>query len=287
MITGKALIVNADDFGLSQSVNLGILEAHHQGIVTSTTLLANGPAFEQGVQLLGGAPGLGVGVHLNVLRGRPLCHPDTLPLLTRHGRFHLTWSRMHHTLVPGMLQEIEREYRAQIEKVAEHGMAITHLDGEKHHHQFPPLFRLVTRLLQDYRIPAVRCALEPLTARYGLTKMAKVSMLNLFIGRNLRALRGTAIRHAHTQAGIAMTGGMTPDGLERLLRHLPAGITELCCHPGRTDGGHHSQIYDFGEFYIDATRETELSLLTASSVQRVLSAQGIQRITYAGLNPSG
>ncbi|MEO5345451.1 MAG: ChbG/HpnK family deacetylase [Magnetococcus sp. YQC-9] len=281
------LIVNADDFGLSRSVNEGILTAHHDGIVTSTTLLANGPAFDHAVSQLRGAPRLGVGVHLNILRGAPLNPPNSLPLLTRDGHFHLTLSRMIHTFRPAMLKEIEREYTAQIERVSGCGIAITHLDGEKHHQQFPPLFNLLPKLLAHHRIPAVRCAPEPPTTGYGLTKLVKITMLNLFIWHNRHLLRTAHIPHPNRQEGIAMTGLMDASGLKTVLRRLPPGISELCCHPGRVDADHTRQTAVFGSFYIDSTRETELKLLISPAIRTCVAQAGIRLITYRELSHQG
>ncbi|MBF0191886.1 MAG: ChbG/HpnK family deacetylase [Magnetococcales bacterium] len=282
---GHALIVNADDFGLSDGINRGILESHRNGIVTSATVLANGPAFEHAMESSRDCPGLGIGVHLNVLRGPPLLDAATLPHITRHGRFHLSWKTLPATFHPRALREIEREYRAQIERVLSHGIRITHLDGEKHHHQFPPLFRLVMRLLENYRIAAVRCAPEPLTLQYGLTKTFQVSMLNLLIWNNLRRLHGRPVRCADHQTGIAMTGHMNPISLKNTLRALPSGVNELCCHPGQVDAAHRRQTADFGSFYIDSTRESEQKALTAPSLRQMLHAMGTRLITYADLSP--
>ncbi|MBF0271072.1 MAG: ChbG/HpnK family deacetylase [Magnetococcales bacterium] len=281
----KALIVNADDFGLSDGINRGILESHRNGIVTSATVLANGPAFDHAMEASRECPALGIGVHLNVLRGAPLLDPATLPHITRHGRFHLSWKNLSSTFHPRVLDEIEREYRAQIERVLSQGIPITHLDGEKHHHQFPPVFRLVIRLLERYRIPAVRCAPEPLTLQYGLTKTLKVSMLNLMIWNNLRQLQDRTVGRADHQTGIAMTGHMTPISLANTLRALPFGVNELCCHPGWVDAAHRRQTADFGPFYIDSTRESECKALTAPNLRQLLHVTETRLITYADLPP--
>ncbi|MBF0341448.1 MAG: ChbG/HpnK family deacetylase [Magnetococcales bacterium] len=283
-MTDRQLIVNADDFGLSQSINQGILESHRRGIVTSTTVLANGRAFEQGMELLKSTPGLGVGVHLNVLRGPPLLDPAELPEITRQGRLYLSWKRLPVALFRRERLQIEREYRAQIERVLAQGIPVTHLDGEKHHQQFPPLFSLVLRLAESYRIPALRCAMETPTLQHGLTKMVKVSMLNLMIWSNLRRLPHGPIRHADHQTGIAMTGNMQPLHLEQTLRTLSPGIHELCCHPGRVDATHRLETRDFGSFYIDSTREAELAILTAPSIRQALQDADIRLISYAHLS---
>ena len=88
----RQLIVNADDFGLTEAVSSGILDAHRNGIVTSTTLMANGEAFDAAVAMSRRAPRLGIGVHLNLTSGKPVSPAQRIPsLIDRRGRLH--WSR--------------------------------------------------------------------------------------------------------------------------------------------------------------------------------------------------
>lgn len=286
-MTERRLIVNADDLGLSHGVNQGILTAHQHGIVSSATLLANGPAFDDAVTRIRQTPELGVGVHLNILRGPPLLETAQLPEITRDGRFHLTWATLFQTCRHPVLAAVEREYRAQIERVLDHGVRITHLDGEKHHHQFPPLFDLTVRLLEAYTIPAVRCAPERTTPRYGLKKMAGVATLNLLIRRNRHHLRRTGIAHVRWQTGIAATGHLDRTALAALLAALEPGDSELCCHPGHVDDQHQRESAGFGRFYIDASRDAEIAALTDPAIGRSLEEAGIRRITYAQLAGKG
>ena len=119
------LVVNADDFGLTQSVNAGIVEAHGHGILTSTTLLANGAAFDGAVEAARNARGLGVGVHLNLTEGRPVSNPRDVPSLVNAGGelYGGPGGVMRRLLVGQMrLEEVEREFAAQIEKVRRAGI---------------------------------------------------------------------------------------------------------------------------------------------------------------------
>src|SRR5262249_48026924 len=127
----RSLIVNADDFGLADGVNLGILDAHFKGVVTSTTLLANGSAFDNAVMMLKSAPELGVGIHLNLTQGPPVSPASMIPTLL-NCRKHLylsprsLWSAIKGHRVS--LSELEMELRAQIRKVINAGISPTHLD---------------------------------------------------------------------------------------------------------------------------------------------------------------
>ncbi|MBF0531647.1 MAG: ChbG/HpnK family deacetylase [Candidatus Omnitrophica bacterium] len=279
----KKLIVNADDFGLSRGVNRGIMTCYHSGIVRSASLMANGRAFDDAVAAARDVPGLGVGAHLNVVRGRPIAKADFIPHIVREGRFFLTGAVLALRCSRTMLAEIETEYRAQIEKILQANVKITHLDGEKHHHCFPPLFERVLRLAEEYAIPAVRLAKETPRLSAGI-KVFQTLPLWACAGFNQRQLRRSAARSADFQQGIHLTGRMNREQVRDILRTLPPGVTELCCHPGYVDESHQQDIQDQGRFYIDATREAELRVLTDEAIQQEVTRLNIQLINYAGLN---
>src|SRR5215475_9262550 len=112
----RELVVNADDFGLTAQVSQGILDAHRQGIVTSTTLLANGSGFDAGVSMSRQAPQLGIGVHLNLTEGIPVSPAFDIPsLVDTRGRLHLTPGRLWAAILKRKvsLSDVEREVRAQ------------------------------------------------------------------------------------------------------------------------------------------------------------------------------
>ena len=159
----RQLIVNADDFGLTGAVSSGILDAHRNGIVTSTTLMANGGAFDAAVAMGRRAPRLGIGVHLNLTSGEPVSPAQRIPsLLDRSGRLHWSAGRLLRDIVTRQvdLAEAETELRRQIIKVRRAGILPTHLDGHKHVHVMPGVSDIVMRLAQEFSIPCVRCPRE-------------------------------------------------------------------------------------------------------------------------------
>jgi chitin disaccharide deacetylase len=136
----KKLIVNADDFGLTKRVSEAIVEAHRHGIVTSTTLMANGAAFDAATDLSRQMPRLGIGVHLNLSEGMPVSPAPRIPsLLSAHGRLHLTPGRLWKAIAMRRvsLADVETELRAQIAKIHRAGILPTHFDGHKHVHILP------------------------------------------------------------------------------------------------------------------------------------------------------
>jgi predicted glycoside hydrolase/deacetylase ChbG (UPF0249 family) len=286
----KNLIVNADDLGWTEGVNRGILEAFHHGIVTSTSLLANGAAFDGGVEAARAAPGLGVGVHLNLSDGPPIADRETVTtLLNDQGEFaggpeSLLLRRARGGL---SLLEVGNEWDAQIQKVRDAGIAPTHLDGHKHVHMLPGLFEVALRLAKRHGIGAIRVALEASSLRSALSAGAKrhsgVVMKQGVQARGLKLLAGDArelaeragISTADYFCGIAQTGELTREGVEQLVKSLPEGTTELMSHPGYVD----SELQKTATRLQDS-RQTELQILTDTGIRNLVASLGIRLIDY-------
>ena len=286
----KNLIVNADDLGWTDGVNRGIVEAFHHGIVTSTSLLANGVAFVGGVEAARSAPGLGVGVHLNLSDGPPVANPEKVAsLLNEHGEFaggseSLLLRRARRGLV---LAEVENEWDAQILKVRDAGITPKHLDGHKHVHMLPGLFEIALRLARRHGIAAIRVSLEASSLRAalasGVRKNAGVLMKQGMQARGLKLLardsreqaERAGISTADYFCGIAQTGALTREGVEQLLRSLPDGTTELMCHPGYADAALQKT-----PTRLQDSRQTELQILSDTGIRNLVASLGIRLIDY-------
>ena len=287
----KNLIVNADDLGWSEGVNRGIAEAHRNGIVTSASLLANGAAFILAVEQARTTPGLGVGVHLNLSDGPPTAEPETVTsLLNDTGDF----AGGPEGLLLKMARrgvdfgEVEREWEAQIVKVREAGIEPTHLDGHKHVHMLPGFFEIALRLAKRHGIAAVRVAHEESSLRTALAagrdQNTSVVMKQGVQARGLKLLARDAremaekagIATADYFCGIAQTGELTRDGVERLLRSLPEGTTELMVHPGYVDDALRKSPTRLQE-----SREQEVRILTDTGIRNVVASEGIRLIDYS------
>jgi predicted glycoside hydrolase/deacetylase ChbG (UPF0249 family) len=286
----KNLIVNADDLGWTDGVNRGILEAFHHGIVTSTSLLANGAAFAGGVEAARSAPGLGVGVHLNLSDGPPVAERETITsLLNDDGEFaggpeRLLLRRVRRGLILG---EVESEWDAQIQKVRDAGIAPTHLDGHKHVHMLPGLFEIALKLAKRHDIGAIRVSLEASSLRAALSSGKKLHAgVVLKQGVQARGLKLLA-RDAREQAeragistadyfcGIAQTGELTREGLAQFVKSLPDGTTELICHPGYADAALQKT-----QTRLQDSRQTELQILTDTGIRNLVASLGIRLIDY-------
>ena len=286
----KNLIVNADDLGWTDGVNRGIVEAFHHGIVTSTSLLANGAAFAGGVEAARSAPGLGVGVHLNLSDGPPVADRETVTsLLNNDGEFaggpeNLLLRRARRGL---SLAEVENEWDAQIQKVRDAGISPTHLDGHKHVHMLPGLFEIALKLAKRHDIGAIRVSLEASSLRAALSSGSKqnagVVMKQGVQARGLKLLARDAREQAGREGistadyfcGIAQTGELTREGMEQFVKSLPDGTTELMCHPGYADAALQKT-----PTRLQDSRQTELRILTDTGIRNLVASMGIRLIDY-------
>jgi predicted glycoside hydrolase/deacetylase ChbG (UPF0249 family) len=241
----KSLIVNADDFGLTTGVSRGIMDAHRRGIVSSTTLLVNGPLHEDLLVELR-ASGLGVGLHLNLTLGAPVSPPDRIPsLVDAEGHFLRDARRVAAVVKP---EQAERELRAQVETFVEiMGRAPTHLDSHHHVGRHSPILALVLDLAAEIGVP-VR------------SQDAEVR----------QAARGRRLR---TPDHFFGESGAEPYwSRERILAQLealPDGVTEFMTHPGYFDD-------ELAYSRYGKQREVELQGLTDPAVRQAIVARGIR-----------
>lgn len=246
------LIVNADDFGLTRGVNLGIIEAFQQGIVRSTTLMMGMPAVEHAAHLALQNPSLKVGVHLRLTTGRPMADnvgslmdktgTGKQGQLQPQGQF---WDNQ--TMSP---DHIEKELRAQIEHFLKLGIPLSHLDGHHHCHRHPQVAPVATRLAEEYQVP-VRPAQE-----------------------------STLYRHTTLGFSDAFYGDeLTPETLLNIVKkHLSyVQVLEMMAHPALVD----ESLLKASGYAIPRTRE--LAILTDPALSQALSDMGVSITDYSCL----
>jgi hopanoid biosynthesis associated protein HpnK len=289
----KQLIVNADDFGLTEQVSKGILDVHREGIVTSTTLMANGGAFDAAVTLARRSPRLSVGVHLNLTQGTPVSPPSKIPtLVDGRGRLHLSPSRLWGAITRRQvdLSDIETELRAQISKTRRAGIVPTHLDGHKHVHVLPGVSQIVIRLAKEFDIRYVRC---PFEADPGVWRLLMVGQsatpsvikqylvargVSHFAQRFRQKLEEAGLASPAQFYGLSNTGFLNTRSIQDILCRLREGVSELMCHPGYVDG----ELVKAGTRLL-AQREVEALALTARNVKKLVADEGIQLVSYRDL----
>ena len=159
------LILNADDFGLTSGINRAIGELHAAGVLTSTTLMANGPAFDDAIAVVRAHPTLGVGCHIVLTDGVPASPPETIPTLIGPDKksFRPSLIDFLKALLRGRIneEEVAREALAQIQKLQSAGVAVTHIDTHKHTHLFPAIARPLLAIAERTSVRAIRNPFEP------------------------------------------------------------------------------------------------------------------------------
>lgn len=280
-MTGRRLIVHADDLGLSLNVNEGIVKAYAEGIVTSTSLMANGAAFEHALAVVRSIPNLDIGVHLTLTEEAPICASDDIPtLLAEDGRLHAHAVTLLKRYLSRRicLEEVERELDSQIRMVLDHGIKVSHLDGHQHIHMMPAVRDRVGALAKRYAIPAIRNPSERiapymLKEKTGIARLLQLAGLNIFCA--MASTTGTMAPDRFF--GFFFGGNLTQENLLKILGNLPAaGTFELMCHPGTRDG--RTQYNHWGYHW-----QEELDALTSQETKVFLQRAGVELISYADL----
>jgi len=285
----RRLIVNADDFGFTAGVNRAIVEAHTHGIVTSSTLMANGRAFPEAVQLATTIPSLSVGCHVVLIDGEPVLEAPQLPSLTTATHFRDGLKSFAARAIAGRINsdQIAAEATAQIRKIQSAGIAVSHIDTHKHTHLFPKILRPLLRAAAACGVRALRNPFGPrlplrssqLLSRPSLwTRFAEVRVLRTFAGKFREAVDREGFRAPDGTLGIEVTGVLDESLFHAIARSLPEGAWEFVCHPGYNDAD-----LQAARTRLRASRETELRVLTLPTARELLAREGIELISYRDL----
>lgn len=280
-MTACRLIVHADDFGLTPQVNAGIVQAHRQGLVTSTSLMATGRAFAEAVGLARELPSLDLGVHLSLVEETPVLPAGRVAsLIADNGRFVAGAGAFLRRLLRGGidLRQVRAELEAQIAMVVDQGLPVSHLDGHQHLHVLPGVAAIVVELAGRFGIPAVRLPRERLRGDMFKPPVNAVRLAQMLVLHGF--CRGTALRRLRTPdyfLGFYDGGHLSPPRLRALLSHLPEGkICELMCHPGLAD-----RSPDYGHWRYD--HAGELAALCDPAIRDWLARRGVTLISYQEL----
>lgn len=281
----RRLIINADDLGADEARNEGIFEAIRAGIVTSASILANGPALDHALERIrsGGCERVSFGVHLNLSEGRPLA-AGLSRLAGPEGNF--LGKAGTHRLLSGeadaiLEAHIARETALQIGKLLDTGIAVTHIDGHQHVHVFPAALRVVTETAKGFGIRKMRVPDE--TDLPGgddidgdlLEEVRRFAFLGLEARKRLAAAGMASSDHFR---GLSLKGRLDLERLVELAGTLPEGTTELMVHPGRVPSR-----YPFSAFSSE-DRERELEALLDARFRLALDKAGVILISFRELD---
>ncbi len=280
----KRLIINADDLGADEGRNEGIFEAIRAGMVTSASLLPNGPALEHALAIIGrgGFEGVSFGIHLNLTEGRPLSH--RLKPLTGADAGFLGKAAAHRLLrdkAAGALGEaVFRETECQVTTLLGTGLPLSHIDGHQHIHVFPAVLDAVVTVAKRHRIRWIRIPDEPADDKTEGILQSQMEEARFFsgFGRSARSrLAETGLRASEHFRGMLLKGRLSAETLLAAIETLPDGLTELMVHPGRV-----TSRSDRGPFagFSTADREREIEALLNPGIRRALEKSGICLTNY-------
>jgi chitin disaccharide deacetylase len=289
----RRLIVNADDFGFTAGINRAIVEAHTRGIVTSSTLMANGRALQDAVRLAKTVPALSVGCHVVLIDGEPVLDAKQLPSLTsqrsNRARFRDGVKSFAARALTGRLDpdEIEAEASAQIRKLQSAGLDVSHADTHKHTHLFPAVLRPLLRAAGASGVYAIRNPFGPrkplksseLLLRPSLwTRYAEVRILRPLAAKFRDLARREGFATPDGTLGIVVTGALDERLFRAIAAVVPDGTWEFVCHPGYND-----RDLKAASTRLRESRETELRVLTMPEARDLMSSQRISLISYREL----
>lgn len=236
-MSNKKFILNADDFGMSKAFNKAVLDGYNLGFLTSTSLCANGPAFDPAVnEVIPECPNLGIGVHLNIIEGNALSDNKNFD----NGYLKLIYLSNN----SAFLEQTEKEFRLQIEKVLKH-TTVSHLDSHVHVHAIPKIFELTCKLAQEYQIKQVRTQFEKFYVVPDIKKhlnikyppnIAKIILLNSFTMKNRSLIEQYGLRTNDYIIGVGYTGMMDDKTIFHGLSAIDENATvEALIHPCKFD----------------------------------------------------
>jgi hopanoid biosynthesis associated protein HpnK len=281
----RQLIITSDDFGLSSGVNHAVERAWQDGILTNASIMPGGTAFDEAVEIARRNPGLQVGLHLTLVQGKAVLPPDRIPdLVDGDGNFtdNPVAAGMRYFFDKGLYKQVKQEIEAQIIKVRETGLALSHLDGHLNIHLHPTVFAFLCDLMPRHGITSFRLSRERLF--HNLTfdrerimgKTVERVIFGALTPHALPELKRLGIRHAGEVKGVLNSGRMTEEYILNILDGLEDGLTEIYFHPGMLPDEEISRRMP------DYRHEAELAAITSQQIRHKLDALGIELQNYRG-----
>lgn len=292
----RRLIVNADDFGMTRGINRAIVEVSRQGIVTSTTLMATAPAFDDAVTH---AAQLGshvsIGCHVILLDGTPVLPQARISSLLQPAsgqnqpEFRIKLGDFARAALSGKLdpEQVEAEVLGQINRLQDSGINVSHIDCHKHAHIFPAVLKPLLRAAKSRGVPAIR---NPFGRLFPLPfgrilrnpkmwrRVAELGVLASFAANFKREVENHGMRTPDGSVGVVDTGSLDLDSFLVIVDTLPEGTWEFVCHPGYNDAE-----LDQVRTRLRQSREQELEILTSPNAKAALRERSIELISYHDL----
>lgn len=274
----KCLIVNADDFGIDEEINRGIAECFRDGIVSSVSIVSNGPAFQDALNLVKKNTNIGIGVHLCLVGERSILPKEKIPSIVddkgflskdyRHFLYKICSNKVN-------FLEVKEELDAQIKKVLDSGIIPTHLDSHQYTHLIPPVFNIVVKLAKKYNIKWIRYPKQNKYPKFiPVDACIKKICLTFLSSYQLRALRKDNICYANFSYGVLTNGHLNECILRVFLEELHNGLNDITCHPGYKPK---NKRYDVWEYHW----EKETDTLKSECIKDLTKKLNIKLTNYA------
>ena len=221
----RRLVVNADDFGRSSSINHAVARAHREGILTTASLMVEEPAFTEAVALAKENPRLGVGLHLSL---------SSCPV---SAGFRFFFKR-------SLRPQLKAQIRGQLDKFIATGLTLDHVNSHHHLHMHPTVIGILLECLRDLNITRVRLTWEPFwinvrrVAGRRFRNFSHAMIYTVLARRARRAFCQQRIRHPQFVFGLMQNHAVDEAYLNQLLPALPAGDSELYSHPSMDEFRH-------------------------------------------------
>ena len=279
------LIINADDFGYSSAVNRAIIQAHREGILTSTSLMVNERATIEAVQLAKENPDLAVGLHLVLVLGHSSLPHDQIPSLTnQNNEFSNSppLAGMKYFFNPQARHELKKEMRAQFEKFVATGLPFSHVDGHTHLHMHPVIFDELIELCEEFNVRRIRVAKSELKLSLSLDRsslLLKVVLgivFNLLAKRCCKKLEGRGFVVPEKVYGLLQTGKMNKKYVLGLIPKMAKVPSEIYAHPLSPE----AEKWNLEE---NPGGAVEFNVLLSSDVRETILLAGFSPTTYRQL----
>jgi hopanoid biosynthesis associated protein HpnK len=239
--TARQLVVTADDFGAAAAVNEAVAAAHVEGVLTAASLMVTGAAADDAVRTAKQLPGLGVGLHLVLVEGRPASDPDTVPdLIDAQGCFRSDMTALGAAIFfrPAVRKQLLAEVLAQFEAFARTGLTLDHVNAHKHFHLHPTVLAAILEIGQEFGMTAVRAPVEPwrvVRAAEPEAPACREALVSGFASLTRRRIRAAGLRAPDQVFGRRWSGAMSASRLAALIRGLPPGLSEIYLHLASRD----------------------------------------------------
>lgn len=280
----KKFIVNADDFGLCEEVNKGIVQAFRDGIVTSVSLMATGEGYDDAVAWARKYPAMDVGIHLTLIEEKPVLHEKQIHSLiddTGHFRKNIYQFYWDYICAKISLNEVEKEFDAQISKILKDGVNITHIDSHQHVHMIPGILNITIELAKKYEIKHIRFSKEKLLLRRffenrDLARLFQQCILNIFCLYSKNKIRNYAVENFF---GFYCGGRLSKQDLYFIVKEHREGVCEIMCHPGFSADTSNGNKYIHWKYQW----EKELEILTDREILDMIKNEKVMLVSYSDI----